>query len=96
MREAGKPAKLGELLGKSADNKDMGLKDLPELLGEQMPDMPMNRLGKYRLMQALKIRFGAGYRNLPMIKSLMNEFDEEMKIENVVKMNKKGYDNGNE
>jgi hypothetical protein len=96
MREAGKPAKLGELLGKSADKEDMGLKDLPELLGEQMPDMPMNRLGKYRLMQALKIRFCAGYRNLPMIKNLIHEFDEEMKIENVVKMNKKGYDNGNE
>lgn len=96
MREAGKPAKLGELLGKSAEKTEISLKDLPELLGEQMPEMPLNRIGKYRLMQALKIRFGAGYRNLPMIKNLMHEFDEEMNVENIVKMNKKGLKDGNE
>ena len=95
MREQGSPAKLGELLGESSHKSQLTMKDLPELLGEKMPEMPMNRVGKYRLTQALKNRFGLGYRNIPMIQGILKEFDDNMKVDNVVKMNMKGREYGN-
>lgn len=94
MREAGKPAGLGELLGSAANKSDLGLKDLPELLGEQMPDLPKNRIGKFRLINALSQRFGPGFRNLPMVSKIIDEFDEEVKLENVIRQNKEGMKNG--
>jgi len=85
MRSAGKPASLGELLGKKSEN--LSLKDLPSLLGEKMPEMPFNRIGKYRLSNALKLRFGLGYKNIPGIKSILEEFDANVETENTVKKN---------
>lgn len=90
MREAGKPAKLGELLGKSGEKQDLSLEDLPELLGEKLPELPMNRVGKYRLMNALKQRFGAGYRNVPMVSKILSEFEQRVNDENIIRMNRKG------
>ena len=58
LRPEGKPASLGELLGSASDKKELGLKDLPEILGEKMPDLPKNRIGKFRLLNALQNRFG--------------------------------------
>lgn len=75
---------LGELMGKHADSaKDSGveLHDLPNLLGEGMPKLEFHALGRVRLMQALKRRFGAGYRNIPGISGVMDKFDREAKIE---------------
>lgn len=90
MRESGSPASLGELLGKSASKQDMGLKDLPEILGEKMPELPLNRIGEFRLMNALSQRFGPGFRDIPMVGKIIKEFNEQVKTENVVRMNKKG------
>jgi len=90
MRESGSPAKLGELLGSSAEKQDLSLEDLPELLGEKMPDMPLNRVGKYRLVNALKQRFGPGFRNVPMVSKIISEFEQKMNDENIIRMNKKG------
>lgn len=90
MREASKPASLGELLGKSAGKTDLGLKDLPEILGEKMPDLPKNRIGKFRLISALQVRFGAGFRNIPMVSKLLKEFDDEIETENIIRANRRG------
>lgn len=90
MRQAGKPAALGELLGSAANKSELGLKDLPELLGEKMPDLPMNRIGKFRLINALSQRFGPGFRNIPMVSNIIKEFDSQMNDENVIRQNKKG------
>ena len=95
MRDSSSPANLGELLGESAEKSKLSMKDLPELLGEKMPEMPMNRVGHYRLMQALKQRFGAGYRNIPMIQGILKEFEDNMNTENIIKMNMKGRTNAN-
>lgn len=89
MREAGKPATLNELLG-GQGSEVMSLKDLNKLLGEKMPDLPRNRIGKYRLVNALAQRFGPEYRNLPNVVNILKEFDQEMETENVIRMNKKG------
>lgn len=91
MRAAGKPAKLGELLGSVASEGDnVGLEHLPEILGEKMPNMPFNRVGKYRLVNALKQRFGPGFRNVPMVTKIISEFEQRMNDENIIRMNKKG------
>ncbi len=88
MREAGKPATLAELMGKQDNMADLGLKDLPNLLGEQMPELPKNRIGKFRLLNALSQRFGPGYKNLPMVSKILKEFDDEIELENVIRLNK--------
>lgn len=90
MREAGKPAALGELLGSASEKKELGFADLPELLGEKMPDLPMNRIGKFRLINALSQRFGPGFRNIPMVSNIIKEFDSKVSDENVMRQNRKG------
>jgi len=87
MRSANKPASLAELLGKDAGSS-LGMADLPSLLGEKMPELPKNRIGKFRLTNALKLRFGPGFRNIPGIKNILEEFEHDMETENIVKMNK--------
>lgn len=85
-RSKEKPASIAELLGKEPNGR-MVADDLPKLLGEKMPELPRNRLGRYRLMNALKLRFGIGYKNIPGIKDIIADFDQQVETENVVKMN---------
>ncbi len=80
---------MGELMGKAGGKSDLGLKDLPEILGEKMPELPKNRLGKMRLLNALQIRFGQGYQNIPMVSGILKEFDKEIELENVLRANKR-------
>ena len=89
MRDSSSPATIGELMGKAGSKSDLGLKDLPEILGEKMPELPKNRLGKMRLLNALQIRFGQGYKNIPMVSGIIKEFDKEVELENVLRANKR-------
>lgn len=86
MRSNDKPASLAELMGKTSGQ--LTVKDLPNVLGEKMPELPFNRIGKYRLTNALQQRFGAGYQNIPGIKNLMADFDKHIETHNIIKMNK--------
>lgn len=83
MREAGTQATIGELMGKSGakSSEDMSIGKIKELLGEKMPEIKFNTPGKIRLLQALQIRFGNGFRNIPGIKKILSEFDNNMKTE---------------
>lgn len=76
----GKRNSLAEVLGKDAAGlgESMRLAHLPHILGEAMPDLPRNSVGRHRLMRALQQRFGANFRSLPGIKNLMQEFDNEI------------------
>jgi hypothetical protein len=94
MRPKDQPASLAELLGKEASGR-LTAKDLPKLLGAKMPEMPRNRIGRYRLMNALKLRFGSGYKNIPGLKDIISDFDADVDVENVVKMNRESR-NGND
>lgn len=71
---------LAEVLGGDAANLggNMKLAHLPHILGEAMPDLPKNGVGRHRLMRALQQRFGANFRSLPGIKNLMKEFDDDI------------------
>jgi hypothetical protein len=90
MRQEAAPASLGELLGKASEQKDLNLEDLPKILGEKMPDLPKNRIGKFRLMNALQQRFGNGFKNVPMVSKIIKQFDAEVELENTIRLNKKG------
>lgn len=81
-------ATLGELMG-SAGKRDMSLNNLDSILGEKMPDLPRNRIGRYRLMRALRNRFGNDYRNIPGVRDIVAEFDDEIRFDGVLGRMKK-------
>ena len=72
-----KKVTLSEMMGKSAAGKGSGMsmKDLPEILGDGMPDLDMSPVGRIRLIRALKQRFGDNFRSLPGLKGIVKEFD---------------------
>lgn len=75
-------ASLSELIGSSGgESGKLTLKQLPEILGDAMPKLPRDRVGKLRLTTALRNRFGHDYRNLPGVEDLLKEFDEEIHFE---------------
>lgn len=83
MRPRGGKATLGELLGGST--QELSLSNVQDVLGEKMPTLPKNKVGRYRLMMALRNRFGNGYRNIPGVKDVMSEFDEEIQYQKLHK-----------
>lgn len=84
-----KHVSLGELMGKDVGGGQIPtMKDLPKLLGEKMPHITFDRIGRMRLVNALAQRFGPSYRNLPHINNILKEFDNEVKYHNVIRMNK--------
>lgn len=89
MRKSGGQATLGELIGDGVA-KNFSLKDLPNILGEKMPELPKDRIGKHRLVNALRVRFGDGYMNIPSVKNILKEFDDEVELENIIRANRKG------
>lgn len=92
MRSQGKTT-LSELMGSKAGGKaeagNLTLSDLPALLGERMPKLQFNAVGRVHLIRALNMRFGSSYRNLPGIEGILTEFDNEHKFENEIKRMKK-------
>jgi len=91
------PATRGELLGKAAGMKEsFSMDDLKDLLGEPLPSFPRNRVGRLRLLNALKRRLGPAFRNIKGIDSLLKEFDGDMSTAvlkqrlNNVRVNKDG------
>lgn len=79
----GKKVSLAELMGSTAagGNGKLSLKQLPEILGEAMPDLPRNSVGRHRLVRALQNRFGKNFRSLPGVTDLVKEFDRETDME---------------
>jgi len=81
------PASLNELMGKQGG--ELTLDNLPGILGEKMPEIPLDRVGRFRLSRALKNRFGDGFRNIPGVKSLLKDFDKKMKFDVLTKANRR-------
>lgn len=77
-----KDVTLSEIFGRNLAQKDsFEMSDLREMLGEKMPDLPFNSVGKLRLINSLRERFGDGFRNIPRIKKLISNFDDRVKEE---------------
>ena len=90
MRGSVKPASLSELMGEGYEHRtQLTLDDLPKLLGEKMPEISYDRVGKYRLVNALSQRFGPGYGNIPGVKHILEHFEKEMHVESVARMNRR-------
>lgn len=85
-RPSGGKATLGELMGGASG---MSLKDLPDILGEKLPELPKNKVGRYRLIRSLRQRFGDGYRNIPGVKGLVEEFDDEIRFQGILNQAKR-------
>lgn len=70
---------LGELMGKgkSGGKSEISLTNLHQFLGEGMPELKFNPIGRVRLIRALKQRFGTGFRAVPGVSGVMKEFDKE-------------------
>lgn len=82
---ATKKASLAELMGsKAAGSGGLSLKQLPEVLGDAMPELPRNAVGRYRLIRALQQRFGDNFRALPGVSSVVKEFDDEVDLDNKI------------
>lgn len=76
-----KKASLAELMGSKASEERLSLKQLPAILGEAMPEMPKNAVGRHRLIRALQQRFGKNFRSLPGVTDLVKEFDDQIDLE---------------
>lgn len=76
-------ASIKEVLGSKAGMK-ISLDSLQDVLGEKMPRLPKNRVGRMRLIQALRNRFGTGFRNIPGVQDVMSEFEENIKSQSTL------------
>lgn len=93
MRTPGTPATLNELMG-SGDQPEMdfSLGNIKNILGEGTPEISFDKVGRLRLLTALRNRFGDNYRNIPGVKELLSEFDKETLVDLVT--NRGGQQNG--
>lgn len=84
---ATKRASLSELMGKAgadAAKSGLSLSQLPDILGDMMPELPKNSVGRHRLIRSLQQRFGPNFRSLPGVMGLIKEFDDDLAFEDRV------------
>ena len=72
---------MGTKGGSAASSRKLSLDDLGDILGERLPKIEYSPVGRYRLQNALRSRFGDDYRNLPGVDDIMKEFDEHAKFQ---------------
>ena len=88
-RPEGAPPKLGEILGGKAeqmpDNPTMD--NLPDMLGELAPDIEYTTAGKMKLLNLLKRRFGDNFQSIGPVKSMLKDFEDEMKVRRSIRKN---------
>lgn len=63
--------------GRESKKRKLTLDDLEDLLGERLPKMEFSPRGRFRLLTALRNRFGESFKNLPGISDILQEFDKE-------------------
>lgn len=89
-----KLASKNELMGKMGSKTAFTMDDLPELIGDVIPDLPRDRVGRLRLQNLLQKRFGQTWHSYPGLKSLMEDFDKDMEVAMLIKANREGRKNG--
>lgn len=79
-----KKTSLNELMGKrggeKAESRKLSIDDLGDILGERMPKLQFNPVGRMRLTAALRARFGDNWSHLPGLEDIIKEFDDEAKF----------------
>ena len=80
-----KKLSLAELMGKQAASSGsrggLRLEQLGDILGDAMPDLPRNPVGRHRLIRSLQQRFGRNFRSLPGVGDLVKQFDSDIEME---------------
>lgn len=73
-----KRTSLSELMGSHAASQggSLSLEHLPQILGDAMPELPRNAVGRIRLIRSLKARFGPNFRALPGVSNIVRDFDQ--------------------
>jgi hypothetical protein len=56
---------------------EMNLVPIKEVLGEDTPEITPTPLGRFRLVSALRNKFGDNYRNIPSARKALDHFDDE-------------------
>lgn len=75
---------LAELMGITAAGagpQGLSLSQLPQILGDNLPELPRSPVGRHRLIRALQQRFGRNFRSLPGVQNLITEFDGDIALE---------------
>lgn len=75
-----KKISLNELMGgkgRETKKRKLTLDDLEDLMGERLPKMEFSPRGRYRLLTALRNRFGDNFKALHGISDILEEFDKE-------------------
>lgn len=60
--------------------RKLNLTPFRQVLGEDIPDLPLNKIGRFRLLQALRRKFGISFKNVGQAKKLLDMFDRQLKI----------------
>jgi hypothetical protein len=80
-----KKASLRELMGKK---EVVTLDDIREILNENLPNLPLDDVGRYRLVKALQQRFGKNFRSLPGVDNFVKDFDKRRMIADLTRRKK--------
>ena len=64
---------------KNKPRKPVDLSKFAESLGEDMPEFPADRIGRFRVQQILRRRFGTNYKSHPLAREIIEHFDREVK-----------------
>lgn len=72
---------MGVTGAQAAATNGLALEQLPMILGDAMPELPRDPVGRHRLVRALQQRFGDNFRALPGVSSLVEQFDREIENE---------------
>jgi hypothetical protein len=71
--------KMKDLKGK----KPAGYFDLSrfsEVLGDDLPMIQLSKIGRFRLMQLLRRKFGANFRNVGQAQLILKAFDAKVRV----------------
>lgn len=67
-------------LSKAKKTGMANLSKYSEALGEDVPDMALNKIGRFRLQQVLRRKFGANWKGVSLAKRIMSDFEKQMKV----------------
>lgn len=63
-----------------AHSRSVDLSKFNDLVGEDMPEITPDKIGKFRVYQILRRRFGVNFKNHPAAKQVLTHFENEVKM----------------